>query len=131
MCLAAGFEPAFTPATGKLCLERIEALLPEAPEVAEPLVELPEWRRIHGVQPPRAVRPHPREPAVAEHPEVLGNSRLGDAELRLHDVRDRAGAQLASGEELQDATANRIAEDVECVHTRDYRSVDLYKSSPS
>jgi hypothetical protein len=47
---------------------------------------------------------------------VLGDGRLGDAELTLDHLAQRARGELAVSEQLQDATANRIAEYVERLH---------------
>jgi hypothetical protein len=47
---------------------------------------------------------------------VLGDGRLGDAELALDHLAERAGGELAIPEQLQDAAAYRIAEYVERVH---------------
>ena len=47
---------------------------------------------------------------------MLGDGRLGDAELALDHLADRAGGQLTVPEKLQDAPAHRIAEYVERVH---------------
>jgi hypothetical protein len=51
-----------------------------------------------------------------QHLEVLGDGRLGDAELALDHLAERAGGELAVPEQLQDAAAHRIAEYVERVH---------------
>ena len=58
---------------------------------------------------------------------MLGDRGLGDAELLLHDRGDLAGRLLAVGEQLQDAAADRVAEDVEGVHAATVTAVSLYK----
>jgi hypothetical protein len=47
---------------------------------------------------------------------VRRDGRLRDAELALDLFADPAGAELALREEFEDASADRIAEDVERVH---------------
>ena len=46
---------------------------------------------------------------------MLGDGRLGDAELAPNDVSDRAGGVLLAGEKLEDAPPDGVAEDVEGV----------------
>ena len=65
---------------------------------------------------PWAVHAHRDEPGVAKHSQVLRHRRLGDAELTLHDRRDLTRRHLVVDEELEDAAAHRVAEDVEGVH---------------
>src|SRR5579859_1349754 len=89
---------------------------PEAPEAAEPRVDLLQRPGVHRVQPPGPAGPHGGQPAVPEHPEVLRDGRLGDPELLLDDRADRAGGQLALGQQLEDPPPHRIAEYVERVH---------------
>ena len=55
-------EAAFALAAGELCLERVEALAPERPEVAEPVIELAERRGVDGVEPAGANGSNVREP---------------------------------------------------------------------
>ena len=69
-----------------------------------------------GVQAARALWPNRCEAVVPQHLEVLGYGRLRDAELVLDHRAERAGGVLAAPEQLQDATADRIAEYVERVH---------------
>src|SRR5262249_61963466 len=84
---------------------------------------------VDGVEASGALGADGREAAVAEHLQVLRDRGLGDAELGPHDRGDRARGQLTLGEQLQDATANRIAEDVERVHAVHNSRPDLYKST--
>ena len=58
------------------------------------------------------------ETALAKHLEVLGDGRLRNAELVANRVGDGAGRLFTVDEELEDATPDRIAEDVEGVHAR-------------
>jgi hypothetical protein len=48
---------------------------------------------------------------------VLRDGRLGDVELVLDDSRDAARSHFAVGEQLQDAASDRIAQDIERVHS--------------
>jgi hypothetical protein len=41
---------------------------------------------------------------------MLGDTRLGDAELALDHLAERAGGELTVPEQFQDAAAHRIAE---------------------
>ena len=103
-------------AAGKLCRQRVEALVPEPPERLEPGVELPEWSGVDRVQSARAVWPNGRKPAVTEDLEVLRHGRLRNPELLLDDRRDRTRRDLAVSEQLEDPASNGIPKDVECVH---------------
>ena len=54
---------------------------------------------------------------LAQDAQVLGDGRLADPELLLHDLADLARAELpVVGEELEDPSPHRVAEDVERVH---------------
>ena len=65
---------------------------------------------------PWAVDAHEHEPGVTKHSQVLGHRGLRDPELALHDRGDRTGRHLVVDEELEDAPAHRVPEDVEGVH---------------
>ena len=60
---------------------------------------------------------------------MLGDGRLGDPELLLDDRADRAGGQLALGEQLEDPPAHRVAEHIERVHVPENIRIYLYKST--
>ena len=47
---------------------------------------------------------------------MLGDGGLGDAELAPDDVGDGAGEVLFTGEQLEDSSADGVAEDVKGVH---------------
>ena len=128
-CGGGGGEAAFPPAPGELGGERVQALLPEPVEGLEPRIDLLERLGADGVQAAGAVGSDRREPAVAQDPEVLRHGRLGDAELGLDDRGDRAGWELAVGQELEDPPPHRVAEDVERVHVAEDISPRLYKST--
>lgn len=96
--------------------ERIEPRLPEATELTEPGIDLRQGARVDGIQASRALGAHAREAVVAQHFELLRHRGLGDAELLRDHLHDLARGVLAEGQELQDATPNRITQDVEGVH---------------
>jgi len=103
-------------------------LFPEPAEPVQPCVNLAQRRGLDCVEPVGALGPDRREPAVAQHAQMLGDGGLGDSELGPDDIRDRPGGLLTVGQQLQNATTNGVAEDVECVHGGDYIVLDLYKS---
>src|SRR5690348_10780248 len=109
-------EAALALAPGQFGRQRLQVRCPEAPEVIEPRVDLTQRLGVHRVQAPGPARPHGRQAAVPEHPQVLRDGRLGDAELPLDDRADRAGGQLPLGEQLQDPPPHRIAEHVKRMH---------------
>lgn len=47
---------------------------------------------------------------------MLGNSWLGNPELDLDRLCHGTGRELAVREQFQNASPNRIAENIECVH---------------
>ena len=57
-----------------------------------------------------------REAGVAQHPQVVGDGGLADAELRADDVGQCARRLVALREQFDEPPADRIAEDVERVH---------------
>ena len=48
---------------------------------------------------------------------MLRHGRLRDAELRTDDRRDLAGTSLVVGQQVQDATADRVPQNIERVHS--------------
>jgi len=111
-----GCGAALAPAAAELGAEGVQALVPEAAVALEPAINLFEGRRVDGVQAPGTFRAHGGEAVLAQDTQMLRHARLGDAELSLHDRRDRTRGLLAIGEELEDAPADRVAEDVERMH---------------
>src|ERR1700730_6886734 len=85
-------------------------------ELVEPGVDAAQRLVRDRVEAARAVRSYRGETVVPQHLEVLGDGRLGDAELALDHLAERAGCELAGPEQFQDAAADRIAEYVERVH---------------
>jgi hypothetical protein len=111
-----GGGAALAPAAAELGAEGVEALVPEAAVALEPAVDLLQGRGVDGVQAPGAVGADGGEAVLAQDAQVLRHARLRDAELGLDDGTDGARGLLAVGEELEDAPADRVAEDVERVH---------------
>ena len=66
-----------------MVLERVDVLRPEAPERGEPGIELLERLRPQPVEPSLRLDPRFDEPCVSQHAEVLGDRRLGEAQLAL------------------------------------------------
>lgn len=97
--------------------ERVEPLGPEPAELGHPRVDLLQRRGVDGIQPPGALSPHSGEPAVAEHLEVLRDGGVRDAELRGDGRRQLARGALTVREQLEQPAADRVAEDVEGVHS--------------
>ena len=109
-------EPPLAAAAGYLGFERVQVGGPERAEVVEPGVDVAQRLRVDGVEPAGALGAHAREPRFAQDAEVLGHPRLRDAELGTDDLGDRARRVLTGREQLEDASADGIAEDVERVH---------------
>jgi hypothetical protein len=124
-----GPGPACTLASGQLGAEGVEALFPEPAEPVQPRVDLAQRRGVDCVEPPGALGPYGREPAVAQHAQMLGDGGLGDPELGPYDVRDRPGGPFTVGQQFQNASAHRVAKDVEGVHGGDCIALRLYKST--
>ena len=104
------------PAAGDLGGERVQVRGPVRAKAVEPGVDVAQRLRLDRVEPPGALGAHRREAGLAQHPQVLRDRRLGDPELVPDDLGDRARRVLAGGEQLEDASADRVAEDVERVH---------------
>jgi hypothetical protein len=60
--------------------EGVEPLAPEPPVGLQPLVELVQRLRAQGVQASLAIDPGPDEPGLPQHPKVLRDARLAEAE---------------------------------------------------
>lgn len=118
---------ALAPPTDQLGGQCIEALGPQLPVAVEPRVDLPQRFGVHGVQPAGALRANGHETVLTQYPQMLGHGRLGDAELGLHHGAELTRGPLAVREQFEDTTADRIPQDVECVHGSDYIEQRLYK----
>jgi len=53
---------------------------------------------------------------LAQHPELAGDGRLSDAELRADRLDERAGGLLAVREQFEQAPTDGLAEDFEGMH---------------
>jgi len=81
---------------------------PRPAELVEPGVDVAKRFVRDRVEAARAVRSHRGETVVPQHLEVLGDGRLGDAELALDHLAERTRGELAVSEQLKDAAAHRI-----------------------
>ena len=104
-------------ASGEFRAQRVKSLIPEGPERLQPSIELLQGSGVDGVQSSRALRAHVREAALAQNPEVLRDGGLADAELLPDDNRNITRRELLIEEQLQYPLPDRIAENVERVHT--------------
>ena len=71
------------------------------------------------------LRAHRGEAVVPQHFQVLRYRRLADANSALDGRTDRTRCQLAVGEQFEDAPADRIAQDIEGVHSADTKTAAL------
>src|SRR5262245_24544317 len=65
-------------AARELRRQRVELLLPEAPEPTDPRIHRLQPRSIHGIEASLRLRPDPCKAALAQHLEVLRHCRLCD-----------------------------------------------------
>jgi len=107
-----------TPAPRELDGQSVEVMLPVAPEWLEPRIDLAQWRRLDRVEPARPLGAHRREAGLSQHAQVLRHPGLRDPEVGLDDLADRAGGLLSVGQELEDPSPDRIAQNVERVHVQ-------------
>lgn len=105
----------------------VERSGPEAPELVEPRVHVPEPVRAHGVEAASSVGSHRDEPSLAEHAQLLGHRWLGDGVVALDRRTDRAGRQLTVLQQLEDPSSGRVPQDVQRVHGEENIRYDLYK----
>ncbi len=102
--------------TSNFRCESIQLGSPEAAESVEPDVRFVQRRSVDGVDPPRPIDPHRRKPAIAKHFQLLRDGGLGEAELLLDGGRNVSRRVLSMGQQLQNASANRIGQHAERVH---------------
>ena len=112
--------------SGELRSECIESLGPELSERLEPSVYILERAGVDGVQPTCALCTHSGEAVLPQHPEVLRDSRLTDAELFADHRDDLPRRPLVVDEQFEDASPNRVTENIERVHEIYSVSVRLY-----
>lgn len=92
-------------------------VLPEVPILLQPPINLLQRRSIDGIEPPGSLGSYGGKAVVPQHLQMLGDCRLGDAELALDHQADGARGLLSVGQQLQDPAAHRVPKDVERVHT--------------
>lgn len=109
-------QSAFPPAASQLGAERGQGRFPESAESSQPGVHLGQRIGFQGIEAPSALRANAGEPGLAQHPQMLRDRWLRNAELALHDPADVTGGRLAGGEQLDDPATDRISENVERVH---------------
>jgi hypothetical protein len=119
-------EAALSLPAGELGAERVELRQPEALEGGEPVAGLARAAGVDRVQTAPSLGPDGGEAVLAQDAQVLGDGRLADPELLPHDLADLARAQLpVVGEELEDPSPHRIAEDVERMHATMLRPIPI------
>ncbi|MEY9704176.1 hypothetical protein ABIE71_006919 [Bradyrhizobium diazoefficiens] len=96
--------------------QRVQLRLPEIPELTDPRIHRAKPRNVDRIEPPLRLRPNRREAALAQHLEVLRHGGLRDSELRPDRLDDLAGRHFPGRQQLEDATAHGIGEDLEDVH---------------
>src|ERR1700682_390075 len=111
---ASSFTASF--ASRHLGAQRAQVRRPEPSEGGQPLVDIAQRPAVDRVEPTLTLGPHRRETVVPQHFQMLGYRRLGDGELGLDGRTDRSGSALAAGEQFEDATPHRVAQDVERAH---------------
>ena len=94
----------------EVTLEQIEPVGPVAAVGREPAVDLGQRRRIEPVPAPLGVHPHPHQPRVAQHPQVLGDARLAEPEL-ARPARRRERSRSRSRSRIR--RRERVGQDVE------------------
>jgi hypothetical protein len=114
-------------AAGDLGGERVQVGGPERAELVQPCVHVAQRLRVDCVEPAGSLGAHRRKPRLAQDPEVLGHRGLGDPELGSDDLGERARRVLTGREQLENPSADGIAEDVERVHKRERITERLYK----
>ena len=92
----------FALSTRNLCREGFQPVLSELAKVIEPGIDLLKGLCIDCISPARAGNTNRREPAIAQHLEMLEDRRLGDAEVPLGHRNDVPGrsAEFENGARL-------------------------------
>src|SRR4051812_41861272 len=105
-----------------MALQRVQPARPVAAVGLEPGVDLRERLRAQAGDAAPGGGSHADQPRLAEDPEVLGDARLADRQ-GLHELADRP---LALAQQVEDAPARRLGQDLECACHAAYISVQLY-----
>ncbi len=106
----------------EMAFESIDVYRPEATELLEPSIELLKWSGLEPVEAALCVDSGFDEAGVAKDAEVLGDGRLGHAELAL-DLPDRL---LGGGQEGENRAAVGLGDDLECVFHSPYIPTGVY-----
>lgn len=109
-------QPALPLAAGEFGAKRRERSSPETLEWGQPLAGCLWPLRIDRIEPAGALGSHGDEAVLPQYAQVLGNRWLTDAKLRGDSVGDGAGRFLTLDDEFEDASADRVSENIECVH---------------
>ena len=96
--------------------ECLEPVHPEMTEVIEPGVDLLQRRGVDRVDATRTVGPNRGKSALPQYLEVLRYGGLRDAKLLVNDRNQIARRGLANCKHFQDASPDRIAQDIEGMH---------------
>jgi hypothetical protein len=99
-----------------LGLQCVESPVPLTSQFSEPAFDAGQRFLIEGVEAAGALGADVGEAALAQDPKVAGDRGLGESELGPDDVDDRAGALFTRGQQLEDASADRISENLEGLH---------------
>ena|ERR1700759_1619614 len=95
----------------EMAFESVDVNRPEAAELLQPGVEFLKWSGLEPVEAALRVHGGFDKAGVAEDAEVLGDGRLGHAEVTL-DLADRL---LGGGEESEDRATVGLGDDLEGV----------------
>ncbi len=93
-------------------LEVVEVPGPQASIWRKPLVHRPQRLGANAVEPLLGLRPHINQAGLSQHAQVLRHRRL--AQLELAD--ELAHGALAGTEEVENASAVRLSDDLERGH---------------
>jgi len=105
-----------------MAFESIDMHRPETTELSEPGVELLEWPGLQAIEAALRVDGRFDEAGVAKDAEVLGDGRLGHAELTL----DLANGLFVGSQEAEDRAAVGLGDDLECGFHGLYMPLHVY-----
>src|SRR5262245_60137469 len=92
--------------------ERVEALLPEAPVLRDPVLRAGERRRIEPIHTALGDPAHFDDTGLAQHTQVLGDRRLGHTKV----TGELARRLLSAREPVDDPSPGRIRQRLEDRH---------------
>ena len=96
----------------EMTLEVVEPVRPVAAVRREPAVDLGQRRGVEPVPAPLRVDPHPHEPGLAQHPQVLGDARLAQPQV----ADELVHRPLALAQQVEDPPPAGVGQDVEDLH---------------